>query len=1016
MRADLGVVLAGLWFRRWVSVAVLVVAALVVGAAATGPLFLRAAGESVLRDTLSTAATSGRGVADTSTGPLSDDPVGRLRSGEQTKLDDRPTLDRLLGPAVVSLRTTVQAGAPGATPENVALVWRDGVCGHLRITAGACPDQPGTVVASTATAAVEGWQVGRPLRVGTRTVVLAGTYVPLDPTGDYWAGRSYFAALAGGAKDATGLDALFAAQDTFTQQGPGTATVATSDRQLVVDRVRVADLPGLEREVDTWATDMDDPVVGDTALPVVLLDAGDVVAGLRLPITVVEVQLLVLCWLVLFLVVANAAEARGPEVALAKLRGVGTGATVAFGLLDTLLLVVLAVPLGFGLAWAWTLGLTRAQLAPGVPVVLTPGAFLAAAGAGAGAAVAAALATVRTLRRPVVEQWRRATRRVRARSWVVDAAVAVVALVGLAALLRPRSSLSPAPGPLALVAPGLVVLVAALVGSRLLPGLCRALYGPTRRHGRVASLLAVRQLGRRPGTLRLALLLTVAFGLVAFGVDAWVTARDNAHDRAWTEVGAAEVLTVSTTPGDDLGDVVDRIDPGGTQVAAVSTATDFTRLPPMLLAGVQPDRFAHVAYWRPDLGPAPLAALTDRLRSRSAAPVLMSGDRVRVVVDVPTMSGGPAPLLVADVVQPSALNGVSPVVLGTVGPGRRTLEVDLPCVGKTCRLAGVELRRSGTGLYAYRGSVRMERLEVRGPDGWRDLGAGLTTADGWRGTTDGARTVTSGPQGTVLTVDAAATDSPTWQVADHPAVLPALVSAGVTDERRSSTTGFGDLDLPLAPAATLAAVPGAGSRGVLVDRTDARRASEGSLLRDAETMWLAPGAVVWAPQQLEAAGVTVLATSSASDMATVYARQGPALALLLYLAGAGLAALLAGAGAVLSLHLNGRRRTYELAAMAALGLRRRTLLASLHLEQALLVLFGLVVGTAAGIGAAVLALPSIPEFVDVPTAPPLRYDVHLGPVLLSVLAATLVLAVAVGLSSARLVRSARVDQLREAPA
>ena len=71
---------------------------------------------------------------------------------------------------------------------------------------------------------------------------------------------------------------------------------------------------------------------------------------------------------------------------------------------------------------------------------------------------------------------------------------------------------------------------------------------------------------------------------------------------------------------------------------------------------------------------------------------------------------------------------------------------------------------------------------------------------------------------------------------------------------------------------------------------------------------------------------------------------------------------------------------------AALGLRRRTLLASLHLEQALLVLFGLVVGTAAGVGAAVLALPSIPAFVDVPTAPPLRYDVHLGPVLLSVLA------------------------------
>ena len=55
MRRDLGLVLQGLWFRRWVSLAVLVVASLVVGAAVTGPLFLRAAGESVLRDTLAQA-------------------------------------------------------------------------------------------------------------------------------------------------------------------------------------------------------------------------------------------------------------------------------------------------------------------------------------------------------------------------------------------------------------------------------------------------------------------------------------------------------------------------------------------------------------------------------------------------------------------------------------------------------------------------------------------------------------------------------------------------------------------------------------------------------------------------------------------------------------------------------------------------------------------------------------------------------------------------------------------------
>jgi putative ABC transport system permease protein len=751
-----------------------------------------------------------------------------------------------------------------------------------------------------------------------------------------------------------------------------------------------------------------------TAVTVVLQEAKAAVDALDLPVTVVETQLLVLCWLVLFLVVANAAEARGPEVALAKLRGVGTGATVAFGLLDTLVLVLLAVPIGFLLAWAWTTGLARWQLAPGVPVALTPATVWAAVGAGAGAAAAAVLASARTLRRPVVEQWRRATRRVAARSWLVDVVVTAVAVVGLVALLG-RPSGDAGRGPLALVAPGLVILAAALVGSRVLPGLCRAAYGPTRRRGWVAPLLAVRQLGRRPSTLRLALLLTVAFGLVVFGVDAWSVARANAHDRAWTEVGAAQVLTVSVPPGVDLGDVVDRVDPSGQQVAGVSTATDFTRLPSVLLMAVQPDRFARVAFWRPDLGP-PLAELTGRLTRTSAPAVLVSGDRLRVDVEVPSMTAKEAPLLVADVVQPSALGGITPVVLGPVGPGRHTLEVALPCPGTTCRLAGVELQRPGSTLFAYRGTVVLTGLQVHGGHGWQDLAGAVTTADGWRPVLVGAGPAVSGPRGTTLTVDAAVADSPTWQVADHPVALPALVSAGVPDEGRTTSAGLGTRSLALDPVGVTAALPGGGSRGTVVDRTDALRAAQGSVARTVETVWLSPAAVGWAPQQLEAAGLTVLDTTSADDLARVYGRQGPSLALLLFLAGASLAALLAGGGAALTLHLSGRRRTYELAAMLALGLRRRTLLAALLLEQGVLVLFGVVVGTGAGLVAATLALPVIPEFSDDPTAPPLRFDVHVGAVSASLAGALLVLLLAVLISSVTLVRSAHVDQLREAPA
>jgi len=49
-----------MWFRRGLSLAVLVLASLVVGGAMTGPLFLRSAGESVLGDTLDQALPVGR--------------------------------------------------------------------------------------------------------------------------------------------------------------------------------------------------------------------------------------------------------------------------------------------------------------------------------------------------------------------------------------------------------------------------------------------------------------------------------------------------------------------------------------------------------------------------------------------------------------------------------------------------------------------------------------------------------------------------------------------------------------------------------------------------------------------------------------------------------------------------------------------------------------------------------------------------------------------------------------------
>src|ERR1700710_2948972 len=109
---DVVLALRGLWFRRWVSLAVLVVSSLVVGGAVTGPLFLRAAGESVLRDNLNEAAPIGRAVDDRVVAGLATGPLVAARQNGTRKLKRAPTLRRLLVRSVDSLSVPATAGVP----------------------------------------------------------------------------------------------------------------------------------------------------------------------------------------------------------------------------------------------------------------------------------------------------------------------------------------------------------------------------------------------------------------------------------------------------------------------------------------------------------------------------------------------------------------------------------------------------------------------------------------------------------------------------------------------------------------------------------------------------------------------------------------------------------------------------------------------------------------------------------------------------------------------------------------
>lgn len=1010
MRAvdDLRLVLRGLWFRRGVSIAVLLLSALVVGGAVTGPLFLRAAGESVLHDTLATSDPIGRQVRDSHGSTAGYDGLAQLRQDEASVRAQAPVLVGVLRPPVEGEQARSLVGVEGVTPDPSTLFYRQDVCAHVAVGRGTCPTEAGTVAVSEGAAATQHWQVGTSLLVNGVALRVVGTYAPLDPSGDYWSGHPPLVSVTGG----DGLDALLTPLATFATQPRDLVTEVSVDRTLDVARSRLAQVPALESDLSRYALGAADRFQSQSAISAVLQRATEVSGALTLPVVVVEAQLLLLCWMVLFLVTANAAEARGSEVALAKLRGVPVASTVAFGLLDTLLLVLLAVPLGLLLAVLGVRALAATQLAPDTPVAVPASALLAAAGAGAGAAVAAVLSASRTLRRPVVEQWRRAARRPPGRSPLVDAVVVAAAAAGIVLLVRAGATTRGRSTTLALVAPGVLVLAVAMVGSRALPALCRARFARTRRSGRIPAFLAVRQVARRPGTLRLALVLAVAFGLVTFAVDAESVSRGNQHDRAWTTVGAAEVLTVSVPPGEDLGRLVEAADPTGRQAAAVTLHVAYEGSTPTQVMAVQPERFARVAFWRSDFGPAPLADLARRLSLPLAPPVTLTGDRIEVTLDVGALSTSAPLLLSADVAATGY--GIDPVTLGALHPGRVVLTGPITCAQLICRLDALRLSRQPGELFPFSASVELTGVRVERDGVWTAVDAGLRTPGAWSAAGRPRVGLQPGDAGLAVQADAGPTDEPAFRPHDRPDAVPALVTAAST-----TGTSVGGLDgqpLPLETIARTAALPGTTDSGVIVDRDLALRVAGGAEGQASQTVWLSEPGRHAVPAALRARGVTVLSTASAPELTAVLTRQGPALAILLFLAGAALGALLAAGGTALNLYLSGRRRTYELAAMAAVGVRRRALLGSLCLEQGVLVAFGVGVGVLAGLLGAVLALPAVPEFADAPTAPPLLYGTHVAPVLAVALGAVAVLAVVAVASARNLLRTARPAQLREAPA
>ncbi|MEV4414934.1 FtsX-like permease family protein [Catellatospora sp. NPDC049609] len=1025
--AGWSVMLRGIRHRSGRSLVVLSLAGFATAAAVLAPAYGRAAQQSVLTDALSAAPATAAAVTVTAEGSAdtaeaAHQPVGDTQSVVAGALARAPRLAAVLDRPVGSVSTDTSLQNTRGGRFAARLAWHQGACEHLRVT-GDCAIDAEQVLVSERAAAEAGIEVGdkitvRPVQGGNagRAYEVVGLYTPLAPQEAHWGNNGYFAQGQSGGEGAPRLDAVFAGAEDDVRLGDAVPVTLSIAYPLRPEQVRLDDVSALRSELGGLGLALNAAELQvETALPSIVEDAAKDQDALARTVPIIAVPLVLLAFVVLLMLVAALTEERGPELALARLRGYGSGGTIRFGLGETLLLIVLGAPLGLAAGLGAVELAARTVLADGVHVEPRWPVFAAAVGGLLLACAAAWLAARATLGRSVLGLLRRVPQRGTWRAGVLEGVAAALAVASLAAALRDRSA------PLALLAPAALAIVAGVLAGRLLSLWSRARLGLARRRGKLPAMLSAAQLSRRPGAARTVAVLTAAVALLAFSATAWDVAADARAQRADDAVGAPTVYAVSAAHPQALVDALAAADPSNHSMAVVR-ADELYNSQRVELIGVQSQRLPAVAIWR-GYDQAGLTELAGRLRQDAGRPAEVSGTltaRVTATVGETAVRVG---ALVSAPGEPPSI-----VWLGKLRKGTRDYSAAVPgCADNTCRLVGLAVGRDTGESGPVQATLAIEELRSAG----QPLALRFDTAAAWKflvdrtpnatvKVTSGAHlgvSVTSADQGDVLI-----------SYLDTPQELPAVLAGAAPssdDPEHFDLPGFAEAPQSFGVLEKAALLPRAGEHGLLFDLDLAvRAASVTQGLSDATDLryevWAAADAPADLATKLAGQGVRVLRTETVPDELDRLGRRAPALGLRLYLLAGIAAALLALGVLALSTRLGAGERRAELAALRVTGVRPGVLRRGLRRERLALLGLPILVGLLVGVGAAALMLPGIP-LVTVGTAgaPGLAGDVlgalvpslALDALPLAVAGAALVLLLAV-LRGGRLVKRATPELIR----
>jgi putative ABC transport system permease protein len=914
---------------------------------------------------------------------------------------------------------------PGLTVQaQPRLVSVAGACDHVQLE-GRCPTNPGEIAILRSDAEAYGVKVGGALNpYGSDPFTVVGIYRPTSSDADeqFWGGSQVLQSSPGAVlprfipahpapwiTPQAGIE--LRPEDWYVGVNQSVATppgLTVSDLRVLAQRVKDIQrddehqllLPGLTLEPGNTLT----------TIAHQLLDRGGVSRSTVQPAVL---SLILVALVLLSRLLAAAMTLRRGELALASLRGYGRRQLWFLGMLEPLLILACATPLGVVAGYLGSRELARRWLVPDLPVPFILASGLAVVGVVIVTAIVAAVVVRDAVSEPLSSQIAGVRRPTKAGRAVVVMRLALVALAA-AALVTAASREKPRkPDATDLALPILLAVASGLLVGLLVLAVAGLWVRWSARRRTLSSYVASRTVRRRREGTMVILPITAALTVAVFAVGVSLAASTWRASAAATQVGAPLSYSTKLSLPRAVG-LTHQLDPRGQWLMAaaedIPNADEVESIPKPRIV-VDSTRLARVASWPAQWTPGRSAVDVAREIGPRRPPVTLQGSTLSMTVDN-RVHGAFDDLGVLMTVLDDK-GDLHDIEAGPFPPGRTTQTTRLRACHTGCQIEAISFGGPHALVEAMHGSATIESATVDG----RRISGMLDRS--WRvrapqiiNTATATKKVDLHQGRLTMTFESHGPDSYAGIIpADFPSPVPVLFGR-LTPEVRQLPTGASGLFRVQPAGAPAESVPFRGPSGTLLDFTAFVRNASMNNSDDLVYIWARADTPQHILDALASHGLSHPTTEA--ETKHVLDQDAFALALRLYIVVTGLVILLALAGlaANLAVQLPSRRR--DAASLRVVGVKRRSVMVGVVAEFVVVLGAAAVAGVAAGGVAQYVVVRTVTlGFVDsslVPRVVP-SFDVGSAVTLSALVLAGLV--VAASCFAFLTVRGARTSSLRE---